>query len=349
MSESLPVTPMKKVLKWLGLAVAGLVLFAALALAYVSFALPREDRLDPALKIATTPEQLARGKYLVEHVSDCYSCHSQRDWSLFGAPVRPGSEYRGGDPTFDQRIGLPGRFLPTNLTPHHLSRYSDGELVRVLRTGVTKEGEPLFPIMPYRNYREMTERDLHAVIAYVRSLPSRASEVPPSEPAGAFRLILRLIPESAPPFPAAPDPKDRVAYGRYLATIASCGNCHTPTNRGQPLHGMNLAGGFEFPLLDVEGGSLSRLPKGKVRSANITPDRDTGIGNWSRDQFIQRFRDFRGEAGQRRAVKVENGQFQSVMPWYSYAGMTDDDLGAIYDYLLTVPPVRHAVIRFEPG
>jgi mono/diheme cytochrome c family protein len=340
---------MKKVSKWLGLAGAGLLLFAVLALAYVSFALPHEDPVDASLKVAVTPGQLARGKYLVEHVSDCYSCHSQRDWSRFGAPITPGTEYGGGDPIFDQRIGLPGRFLPVNLTPHNLSRYSDGELVRVLRTGVTKEGEPLFPIMPYRNYREMTERDLHAVIAYLRSLPSRVSQVPAHEPKGAFRLILRLIPESAPPFPAAPDPKDRVAYGRYLTTIASCGDCHTPTNRGQPLHGMYLAGGFEFPLLNVEDGSLARLPKGKLRSANITPDRDTGIGNWSRDQFVQRFRDFRGEAGLSRAVKVKNGQYQSAMPWFFYAGMTDEDLGAIYDYLRTVPPVRHAVVRFEPG
>jgi len=340
---------MKKVLKWVGLGAVGLVLFAGLALSYVSFALPREDAVDPALKITATPEQLARGKYLAEHVSDCLSCHSQRDWSRFGAPVTPGSEYRGGDPIFDQRIGLPGRFLARNITPHGLSRYSDGELVRVLRTGVTKEGEPLFPMMPYRNYREMSERDLHAVIAYVRSLPSAASEVPPHAPEGPFRFILRLIPESAPPYPAAPDPKDHVAYGRYLTTIASCGDCHTPTNRGQPLHGMFLAGGFEFPLLNVEDGSLAKLPKGKLRTPNITPDNDTGIGNWSRDQFVQRFRDFRGEAGVRRAVKVKNGQFQSIMPWYFYAGMTDDDLGAIYDYLRTVPPVRHAVVRFEPG
>jgi hypothetical protein len=84
---------------------------------------------------------------------------------------------------------------------------------------------------------------------------------------------------------------------------------------------------------------------GVVRSSNITPDPDTGIGRWPEDFFLARFRDFASEHSHR--VPVARGQFNTIMPWTMYAGLTDEDLGAIYAYLRTVKPVRHVVTKFS--
>jgi hypothetical protein len=113
-----------------------------------------------------------------------------------------------------------------------------------------------------------------------------------------------------------------------MATVAGCQFCHTPEEEGKPVAGMELAGGHDF---------------GTVRSANITPDRLTGIGNWSKEAFLSRFHGF--AAG---APPVGQDDDNTVMPWTLYAGMRDEDLGAIYDYLRTVPPVRHAVEKWPP-
>ena len=96
---------------------------------------------------------------------------------------------------------------------------------------------------------------------------------------------------------------------------------------------MEFSGGFKFPL-----------PSGKVvQSANITPESETGIGHWQKKYFIDRFRQFEGEEATK--IPLQDG-LNTVMPWTMYAGMTDEDLGAIYDYLRTVKPIRKVVDRF---
>ncbi len=127
-----------------------------------------------------------------------------------------------------------------------------------------------------------------------------------------------------------PDPSDRVATGRYLTAIAGCADCHTPLDsRQRPLAGKRLAGGQEFPL-----------PNGLIaRSANLTPDA-TGIGNWTEDAFVAAFAAYRDAAAHR---PVGLSEFNTPMPWQSYAGMTRDDLSSIFAYLKTVPPVSQVV------
>ena len=99
---------------------------------------------------------------------------------------------------------------------------------------------------------------------------------------------------------------------------------------------MYLAGGREF-----------NFPAGIVHSLNITPDAETGIGNWTKDDFIARFKFYDNEDAQNVAVNFEK-DFNTPMPWLMYAGMTREDLGAIYEYLRTVKPVNHRVNRFVP-
>jgi mono/diheme cytochrome c family protein len=334
-----------KALAWAALAPLGVL---ALLVAYAQLALPRANPVEE-VSIEATPARLARGKYLAEHVSDCMGCHSLRDWSLYGAPVRPGSEYGGGSTLFDQRLGLPGSFPPRNLTPFNLKRYSDGELVRALRCGVSHEGGPLMPVMPYDYFREYSREDLYSIIAWLRSLPVLIQVVPPAKPLPGAGFFIRSFPSPAPAFEDAPPPSDRLRYGRYMARAAACGVCHTPLDkRGRPLPGMDYAGGIRFPSVDFESPGPLALEGGGIVSTNLTPDPETGIGTWTEKDFLDRFRAWRGKSGQAMAHPVKKGEAQTYMPWSQFAGMSDQDLGAVFYYLKSLPPVKNRIVKFTP-
>ena len=288
----------------------------------------------PKISVQRTPQQVARGKYLAKHVSVCIDCHSTRDWSKFSGPVTPGTIGKGGE-RFDQKMGLPGTFISRNITPYNLQDWTDGEIYRAITTGVTKEGNALFPVMPYPVYGKMDPRDVKAIIAYIRTLSPINYDPPKSEPQFPMNIILQTIPKPATP-QSRPSPKDTVAYGKYMVTIAGCGECHTPQNQGQQIKGMYLAGGSEY-----------QMPFGIIRSANITPDNDTGIGDWTQQKFINRFKQYDVPIDSLPAVS--NNDFNSIMPWKMYAGMKVQDLKAIYAYLKTIPAVKHDVNKFVPN
>ena len=192
--------PLRHVRSWLVRLSAASLVALLLAALVIQLAYPRVGPADAALQIKPSPERLKRGEYLTLHVAECLTCHSLHDWTRFGAPVQAGSRFAGGQPIFDQRLGFPGRFPPGNLTPYGLGRYSDGALVRVLRTGVTAEGEPLLPRMPYRLYRSMSQEDLYSLVVYLRSLPVQVHHVPKHQPDWDYAMKLRLEPAEAGPF-----------------------------------------------------------------------------------------------------------------------------------------------------
>jgi len=340
---------MGKLFKILGALLAVVVVLVAGLLTYVSLALPKVAPADASLRVEITPQRVKRGEYLANHVAACMGCHSQRDWSTYGHPIKPGTLGMGGEPIFDARIGLPGTIHPKNITPYGLKDTNDGELVRVLRTGVRKDGQPLFPFMPYPAFAKMSQEDLYSIIAYLRTLPPIPNDVEEHQLIFPVNVIVRTIPKDAGDYPAQPDPKDTVAYGKYLVGLGSCKDCHTPVDaHHQPLPGMDFAGGQEWPYLDSR---WQRHPRGGLlRVPNITPDKDTGIGAWTRKDFIARFAAWRGKAGeaQMKKLDLDKGDYLELMPYREYSGMSDQDLGAIYDYLHSVPPVRNPVVRFEP-
>lgn len=322
---------MKKTVKVL-LGIVGLLVLIVLGgIAYVSLALPKV-KAAPDITVAPTPDIVARGAYLANNVSVCTDCHSTRDWSKYSGPVVPGTLGRGGE-KFSHEFGFPGTFYSKNITPYNLGDWTDGELYRVITTGVTREGEPLFPVMPYTAYAQMDPADIKAIIAYLRTLEPLRSEVPASQADFPMNLIMRTIPADPPAPGKRPPMSDTVAYGRYLTIIAACTDCHTPQDKGQRIEGMYLAGGFEF-----------RMPNGIIRSANITPHTTSGIGSWTAEQFVERFKYY--DQPQNQALPVQQGQPNTVMPWTRYAGMTETDLRAIYAYLRTVEPNSHAVEKF---
>lgn len=292
---------------------------------------PAED-----IKVEITDDRIERGKYLFNHVSMCGDCHTTRDWHSFSAPIKDELFASGNFDEFVEEFNFPGNYYASNLTPANLGNWSDGEIIRAITTGVNKEDRALFPVMPYLNYGKMSKEDIYSIIAYIRTLEPIERETPKSKPSFPMNIIINTIPEEAE-FSDIPDRSDKIAYGKYMTNAAACFDCHTKTEKGKPLPGMEYAGGFEFKV----------ITGGVVRSANITPDKETGIGNWSREQFIGRFKSYADSSY--IPHKVGKNEFNTWMPWTKYAGMQEEDLGAIYDYLMSLNPVNNPITKFEPN
>ncbi len=321
-----------KLLKVAAIVILSLVLLVSAGLAYLRFALPNVGP-PPDLSVEGTSLQIERGRYLANHVSVCTDCHSTRDWSKFAGPLVPGTEGKGGE-LFDQSFGFPGKFVSKNITPFHLSDWTDGEIYRAITTGVSKHGTAFFPVMPYKYYGKMDPEDIKSIIAYLRSLSPIEFEAEASVADFPVNFIINTIPESAQPT-KKPEPSNVIEYGAYMTNAAGCRECHTKQENGQVV-GEAYAGGFEFNM----GNGF------RVASMNITPHK-TGIGTWSKEVFIQRFKAYADSSYVSPRVDMAKGEFQSVMPWVMYAGMTEEDLGAIYEYLKTVAPVENTVERWK--
>lgn len=320
----------KKLLKVvIGLLVLAIIVLGGL-IAYAVYFLPNVPLEE--VKIEYTHERIKRGEYLVKTVTQCLDCHSERDWDRFSGPIKPGTEGAGGE-RFDQSSGFPGSYTATNLTPHHLKDWSDAELFRAITAGVSRDGRPLFPIMPYPNYGKMDREDIYSIIAYIRSLPPIKTDMPPPSSDFPMSIIIHAIP-SAPEFSKRPMKSDKVAYGGYLVNAGVCIECHTPAKSGQIV-----------PELAFSGGRYIDTKKASVLTANITPDKETGIGAWSEQDFIARFKAFDKSSGMYKEDAVKDGDFNSPMPWQAYAGMSEEDLAAIYAYLMSVKPIKNKVAK----
>lgn len=322
---------MKKLLLALGIVCLAVLVAIGGILTYVSTALPDVGEA-PDIKLEYTPERIKRGKYLANAVNACMDCHSTRDWSRFSGPVQPGTTGKGGE-RFDHNMGFPGVYYSKNITPAGISRYTDGELYRVITSGVTREGRAMFPVMPFLYYGRMDEEDIYSLIAYLRSLAPIENPVVDSESDFPMNFILNTIP-ARPAHIKRPNPTDAIAYGGYLTNAAGCIECHTPVERGQIIPEQAFGGGREFNFPD---GSV-------VRSANITPDDETGIGKWTQEAFVARFKLYADSSY--AAPAVQPGDFNTIMPWTMYCNMTREDLSAIYTYLRTVKSVQNKVVKF---
>ncbi|MBX7095738.1 MAG: cytochrome c [Flavobacteriales bacterium] len=323
---------MKKFLKVLKYIAIILVVLITGLICYVKFTLPNVGPPED-IKVEASPERIERGRYLANSVTVCMDCHSTRDWNKFSGPLVPGTLGKGGE-EFSQKFGFPGKFFAKNITPKGIGDWTDGELLRAISSGVTKSGEAIFPVMPHAAYGKMDREDLYSIIAYIRTLDPIESEIPASEPDFPMNFIINTIPKKAE-FSTRPAETDKLAYGKYLFTSAACGDCHTRQEKGTPVAGMELAGGFEFPM----------FTGGIVRSANITPDEETGIGKWTEDMFVARFKMYSDSTYVPHTIG--KNEFNTVMPWTMYGHMKEQDLRAIFAYLQTVKPIKNEVVKFS--
>ena len=222
-----------------------------------------------------------------------------------------------------------------NITPAAIGNWTDGELYRLITAGVNKNNEALFPLMPYLSYSIMDPDDVQSIICYIRTLKPVSNNVPESKLNFPLNYIVRTMPKDPAPMKRPPE-SDRVNYGHYLARLAGCSDCHTPMAKGEPIPGKEFAGGNEFVISNY----------GTVRSANITPNKNTGIGNWTEDFFVERFKYY--DNPEKKYIKINPGELQTYMPWTLFAGMKENDLRAIYSYLKTLKAVDNRVIKFTP-
>ena len=322
---------MKKFLKLVGIALLAVLALLLIIAAYIKIALPNVGPA-PLITIETTSERIKHGAYLAKSVMICMDCHSSRNPLEFSMPMVYSTMGEGGE-RFDKSMGFPGVYYSANVTPAGIGNWSDGEIYRAITTGVRKSGKPIFPVMPYHSYRQADPDDIKAVIAFLRTLSPIQNVVPEPESDFPMNIILNTIPVKADP-QTKPPTEDSVANGKYLINIAACHDCHTPYDKGKFVESAAIGGGRVFPV-----------PGGMVTSANITPDKETGIGTWTRDMFIQHFVMYRDSTTAHRVIKP--GEMQTIMPWTMYSNMTDRDLANIYAYIQTIKPIKNNVVKWK--
>jgi len=278
--------------------------FAAFSIAAVAF-------VGVAVGAAWAETPVERGSYLVNTILTCGNCHSPK-----GPPQAvAGKDFSGGlrfdEPPFD--VTAP------NITQDKetgIGAWSDADVKKLLRTGVRPNGTPIASVMPTGFYEIITDGDMDAIVAYLRTLKPVSNKVP--DPIYKMAAPRQVFPGAEKPYTQAmlDDPMKR---GFYLVTIGHCMECHTPMVKGRHDWAADLArGGFEFPG-----------PWGVSVSRNITSSKTKGIGAWS-DAEVKR--------AMTQGIDKDGNKLKPPMGYPYYAHMTDADLDTVIAWLRTLPP-----------
>lgn len=263
---------------------------------------------------AAAETSLERGRYLFGSLLACRNCHDEPD----GA-----QRDLAGGARFGVNGGTTG-YAP-NITPDvhaGIGAWSDDAIARAIREGIRPDGSYIAPVMPFELYRMISDSDIRAIVAYLRSVPPADKVVPRTDWGNAVHGPY------GPPVGHVPDvdPGNKIAYGAYLAgPLGSCIDCHTPDDRsGRPDYARRLGA----------GGTTFEGPSGQAIAGNITPDRDTGLGAFSDDQI---------KAMIITGVRPNRSRVNPVMPHGRFAHLKPADLDAIVAYLRSLKPVRHMI------
>lgn len=304
----------KKILKWTALVL--LVLAGATTLTVTARQNLRYDAPYPDIKASTDSAVIARGKHLVFSSAHCINCHNRNNPdSLLNLGL---DVPLSGGVLFDLPVG---KIYSKNITPDKetgIGSYSDAEIARALRYGVHPDGSVVYDFMPFHN---TSNEDLAAIISYLRAQKPIRNETPKNQLNVLGRIIKAFMIKPVGPVGDVPRAVKRdttAAYGEYLAvSVAECNGCHTKRNLAGAFTGEPFAGGNE-----IDG----------FITPNLTPDSSGRLFQWSKQNFIDRFR---------------SGKLypKSPMPWNSFKRMTDEELTAIYNYLKKVKPVKTTEIK----
>jgi mono/diheme cytochrome c family protein len=268
------------------------------------------------------PAAYERGAY-VAAIAGCVACHT-----AVGDDGRPaaGKAFAGGLEVRGE--GGVGVARTPNITPDKttgIGTWTDEELVRAVRTGVTHDGSRLLPVMPYPYFQRMSDGDAYALAVFLRAQEPVTRRVPPSED-------LAMTPEIVTTPPRVPEPKrDSLARGEYLATMMRCAACHT--NDGGALAHQPYAGGKAFDNPIASGG-------GTLYAANITSDVRTGIGGWSTTDVVRAVREM---------VRPDGTPLRGPMTMYrdGWAKLSDADAHALALYIRSIPPVENEIVHAQ--
>ena len=274
-----------------------------------------------------TPARLERGRYLVTSAeTPCILCHSPLDPTGGELKVKDGMTLAGRNWKTD---GAPFVTAP-NLTPDPdtgIATWTDDQLARAIREGIGHDGRTLFPIMPYENYRYMSDEDLASIIVYLRSVKPVRNPLPKSEVPFPLNRLINSVPQPVDA-PVTTDLSTPEKRGKYIATLAVCSDCHTPMDdKGQKIPGMELAVGQTMEYAGWKSAA----------SANLTPSAN-GIPYYTEDLFIEAI----------RTGNVRSRHLNEMMPTRYFRNMTDQDLKDVFAYLKTLKPVDHYVDNSLP-
>lgn len=297
-------------LKWIGVFVAGLLTLIPvmlLVLGLSGFVKLNEQHANPVadIKVAKTAAQIARGQQLAQICVSCHTTNNQLPLS--------GTDFGG-------KFGMPpmGTLYAPNLTPGgDIDGWTDGEVIRAIREGVHKSGRSLL-IMPAGNFRNLSDDDAQALVAYLRSQPATGGPTPTNQfnLLGAIFMNLSDFRTAQQPVSSVTAPQPGTsAYGKYMVDIIGCRDCH-----GDQLQGR------------VDNGQL-----GPPAGPNLTQI----VPQWTEEQFMNFFNTGRLPNGEMvPTVTLPSGFSEPRMPWpLTRAATTDEELKAMYAYLHDLPPV----------
>jgi mono/diheme cytochrome c family protein len=289
---------MRTALRIVGFIIGGLIVLVVIAVAglYLNVIRLRSTTYSnpvPEITVARTPDQLARGQYLVTALPGCAGCHSSNAFAT--PPLLDGGHMRDLEPV--------GNINPPNLTPGGRTKdWTDGQLSRAIREGIDKDSHPL-AVMPSPDYHTMSDEDVQAVVAYLRGQPAVQRD-----PGGVSFTFLGTMIISTGGFPlanqapagtvTAPPRGPTAAYGKYLASITGCATCHGPA-------------------LDAQ-----KIPPGPPPGPSLRI-----VKFWTDADFLSTLR---------TGIDPAKHQLSDNMPWRQYGQATDDDLKAIYQYLISL-------------
>lgn len=319
---------MKKVFKVIGLVVLGFLLILGGWVGFVAFSgVPKYDVQKIDLKVESTPARVERGRKLAKVL--CVQCHLDKETKTLSGT---------------HMADLPKEFgvaYSRNITNHPtkgIGSWTDGDIAFALRTGIQpKTGDYLPPWMP--KFVHMSEEDIHSIIAFLRSDDPLVAAVDkdnrPSEPSLMAKILSRTVfevfeyPKSVIP---QPDTNNLVEYGQYLVYNYDCWTCHsgdfTKMDPKDPSKSFDfLAGGNRMADLNDKG----------LSTANLTPDKTTGIGNWSEAQFVSTM-----TTGITPAGKIMR------YPMTRHPAVSEGEFKAIYAYLRTVPAITKDELPADP-
>jgi mono/diheme cytochrome c family protein len=259
--------------------------------------------------LAQLPGSVERGRYLAEGVLACGNCHVQRGPQ--GQPLMD-KGLSGGMPFIEAGF----QAHASNITPDPetgIGRWTDAQLARAIREGIRPDNTVIGPPMPISFYRNISDADRRDVVAYLRA------QAPVKNTVAKSTYSFPLPPAYGPPIAsvASTSRTDKLAYGKYLADVGHCMDCHTPRNAEGQL--VQAAWG--------SGGQIFKGPWGESLSRNLTAH-ETGLKGWTDKEVESAIRTGKDRAGQ---------PYKPPMAFDYYRNVSAEDMSALVGYLRTLP------------
>lgn len=315
---------MNKTLKKLVIGIASIITLIGIVLLYIGMSdIPSYEVKEIKFQVKSTPESIEKGKKLAAML--CANCHMNTETRKL-----TGKRMLDAPPEF-------GEIYSPNITQdkeYGIGNWTDGELLYLLRTGIKKNGQYSPPYMA--KLPSMADEDINAIVSFLKSdnfmvIPDATPDMA-SDPSFLTKILCRV---AFKPFPMPlekielPDTNNKVKLGKYLAHNLDCFSCHSADFKTNDFLNPTLSKGY------FAGGNKPLDLRGRIMlTSNLTPDVETGIGSWTKDEFLN-------------AVKYgqKKGGNALQYPMMPYTQLSDVEAEAIFEYLQTIPAIKNKVER----